>query len=118
MTTTSPFTGTDRYLAYELLHDHEHILPTTASDIFALGCVGLEFYFLQLPYANRKNNLRGQIFADIKAGIPPATIPASSSTQNMKIWEVLRKCWLQNPANRPSARAILAYLDRSMAPNV
>ncbi|KIM30240.1 hypothetical protein M408DRAFT_22263 [Serendipita vermifera MAFF 305830] len=42
MTTTSPFTGTDRYLAYELLHDHEHILPTTASDIFALGCVGLE----------------------------------------------------------------------------
>ena len=42
MTTTSPYTGTDRYLAYELLHDQEMVVPTKASDIFALGCIGLE----------------------------------------------------------------------------
>jgi len=42
MTTTSPHTGTDRYLAYELLIDSEDVAPTTASDIFALGCIGLE----------------------------------------------------------------------------
>jgi serine/threonine protein kinase len=39
MTTTSPHTGTDRYLAYELLLDGA--TPTVASDIFALGGVGL-----------------------------------------------------------------------------
>jgi serine/threonine protein kinase len=42
MTTTSAYTGTDRYLAYELLLDADTALPTTASDIFALACVGLE----------------------------------------------------------------------------
>lgn len=42
MMTTSPYTGTDRYMAYELLHDQEVIAPTTRSDIFALGCIGLE----------------------------------------------------------------------------
>ena len=42
MTTTSPYTGTDRYLAYELLLDGELVVPTKASEIFALGCIGLE----------------------------------------------------------------------------
>jgi len=42
MTTTSPHTGTARYLAYELLRDEEDIKPTKESDIFALGCIGLE----------------------------------------------------------------------------
>ena len=42
MTTTSPYTGTDRYMAYELLHGQETVAPTTWSDIFALGCIGLE----------------------------------------------------------------------------
>lgn len=113
MTTTSPFTGTDRYLAYELLHDREQILPTISSDIFALGCIGLEFYFLQLPHAKRKNNLRGQIFADIKAGRPPATKPISSSAQDIQIWDLLDSCWMREPEKRPSAQAILACLDYS-----
>jgi serine/threonine protein kinase len=42
MTTTSQHTGTDRYLAYELVRDGDTVVPTTSSDIFALGCIGLE----------------------------------------------------------------------------
>lgn len=42
MTTSSPHTGTDRYLAYELVVDDEQVRPTMASDIFALGGIGLE----------------------------------------------------------------------------
>ena len=38
-TTTSPHTGTARYLSYELLHARA---PTTASDVYALACTGLE----------------------------------------------------------------------------
>jgi hypothetical protein len=46
MTTTSPHTGTDRYLAYELL-DTEAVAPTKASDIHALGCIGLEVHLVE-----------------------------------------------------------------------
>jgi serine/threonine protein kinase len=42
MTTASPFCGTERYLAWELLLDDEDAVPTTASDIYATGCIGLE----------------------------------------------------------------------------
>lgn len=42
MTTTSAHTGTARYLAYELLGSEEDPKPTTASDVHALGCVGME----------------------------------------------------------------------------
>jgi serine/threonine protein kinase len=42
LTTTSPHSGTERYLAYELVSSEELGMPTTASDIYALGCIGLE----------------------------------------------------------------------------
>jgi serine/threonine protein kinase len=42
MTTTSAHTGTDRYLAYELVKEGENAIPTVASDIYATGCIGLE----------------------------------------------------------------------------
>jgi hypothetical protein len=44
MTTTTAHTGTARYLAYELIESDEEPLPTTASDVHALGCVGMEVY--------------------------------------------------------------------------
>jgi serine/threonine protein kinase len=40
LTTTSAHTGTVRYLAFQLVEDGE--VPTTASDVYALGCIGLE----------------------------------------------------------------------------
>jgi serine/threonine protein kinase len=41
MTTTTPHTGTDRYLAYELVMTRDASVLSTASDVYALGCVGL-----------------------------------------------------------------------------
>jgi serine/threonine protein kinase len=41
LTTTTAHTGTSRYLAYELVMAEAGI-PTTSSDIYAAGCVGLE----------------------------------------------------------------------------
>jgi hypothetical protein len=40
LTTTSAHTGTVRYLSYELIEDT--CVPTTASDVYALACTGLE----------------------------------------------------------------------------
>jgi serine/threonine protein kinase len=49
-TTTTEHTGTDRYLAYELVVGTSDtiIRPTTQSDIWALGCIGLEVRLLYL----------------------------------------------------------------------
>ena len=40
MTTSSEHTGTPRYLAPELVGDTP-TYPTTTSDVYALGCLGL-----------------------------------------------------------------------------
>jgi hypothetical protein len=45
MTTTTAHTGTVRYLAYELAVAGDDACPTTASDIYAVGCIGLEVSF-------------------------------------------------------------------------
>lgn len=39
-TTTSEHTGTERFLAPELVTADEAVFPTLASDIYALGCLG------------------------------------------------------------------------------
>jgi serine/threonine protein kinase len=41
-TTTTEHTGTDRYIAPEFLSSDLPVIPTTASDIYALGCLGLK----------------------------------------------------------------------------
>jgi serine/threonine protein kinase len=41
-TTTSMHTGTTRYLSYELVDEDGRLPPTMASDVHALGCVGME----------------------------------------------------------------------------
>jgi serine/threonine protein kinase len=42
LTTTTAHTGTTRYLAYELVECDGKPTPTTATDMHALGCLGLE----------------------------------------------------------------------------
>ena len=42
LTTTSEHTGTPRYLSYELVVSEDTCTPTTASDVYALACLGLE----------------------------------------------------------------------------
>jgi hypothetical protein len=37
-----PSTGTNRYIAPEFLSSDLPVIPTTASDIYALGCLGLK----------------------------------------------------------------------------
>jgi len=42
LTTTSEHTGTARYLAPELVASDTTVYPTLASDVYALGCLGLD----------------------------------------------------------------------------
>jgi serine/threonine protein kinase len=45
MTTTSEHTGTARYLARELVASDNSVYPTLASDVYAVGCLGLDVSF-------------------------------------------------------------------------
>jgi serine/threonine protein kinase len=43
MTTSSSHTGTTRYLSYEMISDDDNDPKlTTASDVYALACIGME----------------------------------------------------------------------------
>jgi serine/threonine protein kinase len=42
LTTTSAFNGTMPYLSRELVDSEDACTPTTASDVYALACIGLE----------------------------------------------------------------------------
>ncbi|PVF92220.1 kinase-like protein, partial [Serendipita vermifera] len=100
--TTTTHTGTARYLAYELVVDDRPI-PTTATDVHAVGCIGLDFIFLTSPYANCKRY--PQLFVSVGKKIPPATkIPMSSEPSGpiLELWEVLNACWSAVPQIRPS----------------
>lgn len=49
MTTSSSHTGTTRYLSYEMISDDDDDpKPTTASDVYALACIGMEVSELPL----------------------------------------------------------------------
>ncbi|PVF95338.1 kinase-like protein [Serendipita vermifera] len=106
----SSFHGTPRYLAYELVAA-ERPMPTLASDIHALGCIGLDFIFLQIPYASRRNI--GKVYGDIERGVPPATQPATRANPPMplkELWGVLEKCWNITPDIRPSATEVKGFV--------
>jgi serine/threonine protein kinase len=45
MTTSAAHSGSERYLAPELVNGDDLVYPTTASDVYAAGCIGLEVPF-------------------------------------------------------------------------
>ncbi|KIM30176.1 hypothetical protein M408DRAFT_328262 [Serendipita vermifera MAFF 305830] len=112
MTTTSVHTGTERYLARELVVGGDEARPTTASDVHAMGCIGLEFIFLKIPYSKRKNNLRGIIYSDIKAGALPAEPPVDRSSTSRISWALLAECWNLDAEKRPGASLVLRRLEK------
>ncbi|KIM28633.1 hypothetical protein M408DRAFT_47889, partial [Serendipita vermifera MAFF 305830] len=107
MTTTSEHTGTERYLAPELVVEYAESHPTAASDVYAIGCLGLEFIYLREPYSHRKNNLRGVIYTDIRKGVPPAT---DCDTPSSPVWGLITSCWNNPPESRPSASSLASTL--------
>jgi serine/threonine protein kinase len=115
--------GTERYLAPELLLSEDGEKPSCPSDIYALGCVGLEvlchiphwiahshlfqFLFLQLPYAHRKSNRGGFIIKDVNDRIPPAVQPPNLPHSLAPLWHILDACWRWLPETRIVASELL-----------
>ncbi|KAG8849172.1 hypothetical protein FRB91_010201 [Serendipita sp. 411] len=108
-TSTTVHTGTTRYLSKELVVA-EHPIPTLASDCYALGCVALEFAYLQPPYANHKTTWN--ILKDISNDLPPARRFAGANDYpgHCILWDLLEACWKLEPEARPSAWLICVPL--------
>jgi serine/threonine protein kinase len=133
MTTTSNHTGTTRYLSFELVSDDDDgdpTRPTTASDVWALACIGWEvgyfvlssisslmqaqFIYSKPPHANipdSKPNAGFRIMTAIEDGRPPATRPPNCTDIISGLWSLFEKCWSQDPSERPEAVAICKFLD-------
>ena len=132
MTITSNHTGTIRYLSYELvLHDDDDDpRPTTASDVWALACIGWEvcyfvlssiislmqaqFIYSKPPYANIPDltpTPSFKIMSAIEKGRSPATRPSNCTDTISGLWSLFEKSWSKDPSERPEAAAICKFLD-------
>lgn len=109
LTTTTAHTGTTRYLSHELVSTDAY--PTSASDVYAVACLGLEFIFLKSPYANQTKP--GLIYNSILQGILPATHLSCSSIPGESIvdlWARLVPFWDTDPQNRPQVIQLLQFI--------
>jgi Tetratricopeptide repeat len=127
------YTGIIRYLPPELVMPLATIQPTPESDMYALGCLGLEvrhhspisvllispfqFIYLAKPYAHHGEDYRGQILKDIYAGIPPAIrqedahLPLDIRWGNTSSWELIEALWCKQAGARPTASYVLTLID-------
>ncbi|KAG8829325.1 kinase suppressor of Ras 2, partial [Serendipita sp. 399] len=110
LTTTSPHAGTERYLSPELILD-DHPRTSVESDIYALGCIGLEFIFSLRPYHHRQNPPQGVIIKDILRGVQPATRPPGLDNFTDVIWDVIERCLCRDPSYRPAAADVLFWIN-------
>ncbi|KAG8755312.1 hypothetical protein FRC14_004154 [Serendipita sp. 396] len=109
--TTSPHTGTERYLSPELVICDDAPQISMESDIYALGCIGLEFVFSLLPYHHRQNCRPGMIIRDILRGVEPAIRPPGLDSFMDLIWDIVERCLSREPSQRPLAEDVSFWME-------
>jgi hypothetical protein len=63
-------------------------------------------------YAHRPNNFLGEIFEDIRNGVPPAIRPMEADSEDKLYWDILESCWKVAPDQRPEVPKILEKLEK------
>ncbi|PVF95333.1 kinase-like protein [Serendipita vermifera] len=111
-TTTSSYAGTLRYRAPELLNVDGPVVCTFKGDIYALGCLGLEFIFRRLPFEQYRQP--ASLYQNIGSKKPPATtLPVYGTPPNaiQELWTFLQQCWHCEHEKRPSAQDVKEFVD-------
>lgn len=102
--------GTPMYMAPELWHSGSH-LAQPSSDLFSFGVIGFELLTSVLPF------LKPPVFAHAqKQPMRIATLATSRTDLPPKLSALVDGCLSENPADRPSARAVLEQLRELGAP--
>ncbi|KAG5637383.1 hypothetical protein H0H81_004760 [Sphagnurus paluster] len=106
--------GSVRWQAPELfsVKNDDLIRNTTASDVYAWGCVCYEIFTGQLPFEAYGD--AGVIYR-VMMGEQPARPAESSPAWKMwglteKIWLLMEKCWAKNRDERPTTEQLLQRL--------
>ncbi|KAG8829830.1 hypothetical protein FRC17_005947 [Serendipita sp. 399] len=109
LTGTSPPPGTMRYLSPELIKGES---PTSvSSDVYALGCIGLEFVFSLKPYYWRQDGDSTLLLRDIELGIPAAERRYDLDAYSDHMWALIKDCLDHDSSSRPSASDVLLSIE-------
>lgn len=73
----------------------------------------MQFIYLQKPYSDRINNVRGQIFQDIRRGKPPASQLLEERWPSNRIWPFIKNLWNKEPGLRSSASTTADAINRT-----
>ncbi|CAE6467981.1 unnamed protein product [Rhizoctonia solani] len=104
------FTGFSRWMSPELLDidpdNEDPVVPTTSSDIWALGCTIFEIIAEKLPYFEYMHDVKIQ--RAILKGEHPGRRGALEGDDVCGgcLWPILESCWSMDPDERPSAESI------------
>lgn len=91
--------GTQRWMAPELF-SKEYARHTTASDVWAYGCVVLEVEAGRIPYKGHNN-------VSFLLAVVNRHLPAAEGVMPPGTWKIAEACWQFDPEKRPTARALL-----------
>ncbi|KAJ7583592.1 kinase-like domain-containing protein [Mycena floridula] len=100
--------GSFRWLAPEIILPSADVkqLNRSTRDIYAFGCTILEVYTGQHPFS-QYIQADAPVILDVIAGRRPRRPLDVFSDW---IWDLVEQCWHQDPERRPTARAIVEFL--------
>ncbi|THH29478.1 hypothetical protein EUX98_g4707 [Antrodiella citrinella] len=105
--------GNPRWMAPELIDPVQFFLvsdrPTNASDVFSFACCCVELFSGKIPYDGCGE---GQVMKRVPEGLRPERPTAFVGEDLMSddLWNVLTRCWTDQPANRPSAQEVVQLI--------
>ncbi|KAF0720178.1 Aste57867_501 [Aphanomyces stellatus] len=107
--------GTSRWMAPEVMVGNQY---SVMADVFSFGIVLSEYSTHSLPYTNMVNPKTGHPYTEVALlhAVPQEGLVPVFETEETPPWvlSMAAKCLARNPAQRPTARALLEMLPPEM----
>ncbi|KAJ7758020.1 kinase-like domain-containing protein [Mycena metata] len=104
-TTSHNRAGSLRWMAPELINPEkfgQRFLRTPATDVYAFGCVCLELYTGEPPFAGLRETA---VILKVSEGVRPER-PTCDPAMSDSLWELVNNCWEQQSADRPLSEIV------------
>jgi hypothetical protein len=119
LTVALPTVGNSRWLAPEIINQPpdvtEPVVESLAADIFALGMVGIEVFTGRPPFDGRSD--AGVACLISKGSRPERPHDAEGVGLTIPVWELLERCWDQDPAKRPTIQEVVRSCEALLGGN-
>ncbi|KDQ10878.1 hypothetical protein BOTBODRAFT_35832 [Botryobasidium botryosum FD-172 SS1] len=112
LTTTTPSSGTPRWMAPELLFGNGGDLApvTKEGDVYALGCLALELTTDEWPWYSIHNN--AEFMVKVHEGHLPPRPENEVAARELSdgLWALITSCWSREPPERPQVTTVHSRL--------